>query len=196
MPRKTYPRPGHSATGPACLPGKTPRPVDSVDVEVAIIPRRVSRRHFPGQRIYVRTERYSGGASIDVVWIDAPSLVQVEPLLEPYRGADFDDMCDLKIYRDAVVVDDDGRLERVRYGADFIFSKREASREARAEVLAWLAEELGEPIEELKLYPFRYLRERDTLARDGGHGTWGSTLPEQVFQAREFPRSKARPRYL
>ncbi len=194
MPRKTYPRPGHSATGSAFLPGKTPRPIDTV--EVAKILRRVLKRHFPGQRFYVRSERYSGGSSIDVSWVDGPRVAQVEPLLEPYRGADFDGMRDLKTYRDVLVVDDDGRLERVRYGADFIFSKREASREARAEVLAWLAEELGEPIEELKLYPFRYLRERDTLARDGGHGTLGSTLPEQVFQAREFPRSKARPLYL
>ncbi len=194
MPPETYPTEGHSVTGPAFVPGKTPRRIDTV--EVAKILRRVLKRHFPGQRFYVRSERYSGGSSIDVSWVDGPRVAQVEPLLQLYRGADFDGMRDLKTYRDALVVDDDGTLECVRYGADFIFSKREASREARAEVLAWLAEELGEPIEELKLYPFRYLRERDTLARDGGHGTWGSTLPEQVFQAREFPRSKARPRYL
>ncbi len=165
MPRKTYPRPGHSATGSAFLPGKKPRLFDSV--EVARIPRRVLKRHFAGQKFCVRTERYSGGSSIDVVvWTDGPTVAQVEPFFEPYRGADFDGMRDLKTYRDALVVDDDGRLERVRYGADFIFSKREASAEARAQVLAWLAEELGEPIEELKLYRASYLRERDALAHE------------------------------
>ncbi len=165
MPRKTYPRPGHSATGPAFLPGKKPRLFDSV--EVARIPRRVLKRHFAGQELCVRTERYSGGSSIDVVvWTDRPALAQVEPLLEPYRGADFDGMRDLKTYRDAVVVDDDDRFERVRYGANFIVRKREASREAGAEVLAWLSAELGEPIEELKLYRASYLRERDAIAHE------------------------------
>ena len=119
MPRRAYSSPGHSATGPAFLPGKTPRHIEVT--EVARILRRVLKRHFPGQKFYVRTEHDSGGSSIDVVWTHGPTLVQVEPLLEPYRGADFDDMRDLKTYRDAVVVDAGGRLERVRYGADFIF---------------------------------------------------------------------------
>ncbi len=164
MPRKTYPRPGHSATGPAGLPGKTPRLNDSV--EVAKIPRRVLKRHFAGQKFYVGTERYSGGSSIDVARTDGPTVAQFEPFFEPYRGADFDGMRDLRTYRDAVVVDDDDRFERVRYGADFIVGKREAYGEARAEVLAWLSEELGEPIEELKLYRASYLRERDALAHE------------------------------
>ncbi len=164
MPRKTYPRPGHSATGSAFLPGKTPRLNDSV--EVAKIPRWVSKRHFAGQELCVRTERYSGGSSIDVARTDGPTPAQVEPLIEPYRGADFDGMRDLKTYRDAVVVDDDGRFERVRYGANFIVRKREASREARAEILAWLSDAFVEPIEELKLYRASYLRERDALAHE------------------------------
>ncbi len=164
MPRKTYPRPGHSATGPAFLPGKKPRLFDSV--EVAKILRRVLKRHFAGQRFHVRTERSSGGSSIDVAQTDGPTVAQVEPFFEPYRGADFDGMRDLRTYRDAVVVDDDDRFERVRYGADFIVGKREAYGEARAEVLAWLSEELGEPIEELKLYRASYLRERDALAHE------------------------------
>jgi hypothetical protein len=160
MPRKTYPRPGHSATGPAFLPGKTPRLVDSV--EVAEILRRVSKRHFAGQKFCVRKERYSDDSSIDVVWTDGPALAQVEP----HRGADFDGMRDLKTYRDAVVVGDDGTIERVRYGADVIFRKREASGEAGADVLARLSDELGEPVEELKLYPASYLRERDAFAHE------------------------------
>ncbi len=164
MPRKTYPRPGHSATGPAFLPGKPPRLIEAA--EVAKIPRRVLKRHFAGQKFCVRTERYSGGSSIDVARTDGPAVAQVEPLLEPYRGADFDGMRDLKTYRDAVVVDVDRRFRRVRYGADFLVGKREAYGEARAEVLAWLSEEFGEPIEELKLYPASYLRERDALAHE------------------------------
>ncbi len=140
MPRRTYPCPGHSATGPAFLPGKTPRPIDTV--EVATIVRGVSRRPFPGQRIYVPTERYSGGSSTDVVSTDGPTVAEVEHPLEPYRGAVPDGMADLKTYRDAVVVvDDDGRFERVRCGADFISGKREASREVRAQILA--GESLG-----------------------------------------------------
>ncbi len=150
MPRKTYPRPGHSATGLAFLPGKTPRFIDSV--EVATIPRRVSKRHFAGQKFYVGTERYSGGSAIDVARTDSPALAQVEPLVEPYRGADFDGMRDLKTYRDAVAMDDDVQFERVHHGADFISRK--------------LSDEFGEPIEELKLYRASYLRERDAFAHE------------------------------
>ncbi len=160
MPRRTYPRPGYSATGHAFLPGKPPRLIDSV--EVAKIPRRVLKRHFAGQKFYVGTERYSGGSLIDVSWVDGLGVTQVAP----YRGADFDGMRDLKTYRDAGGVDVDRRFRRVRYGADFIVGKREASGEARAEVLAWLSEELGELVEELKLYRASYLRERDALAHE------------------------------
>ncbi len=189
MPRKTYPRPGYSATGLAFLPGKPPRLNDSV--EVAKIPRRVSKRHFAGQKFCGRTERSSGGSSIDVVWIDDPALAQVEPLIEPYRGADFDGMRDLKTYRDAVVVGDDGTIERVRYGADVIFRKREATVEARAQVLTWLSDELGEPIEELKLYAVSSLRERDALAHESVRdddsrrsGEFLGTRPPLEFQTR------------
>ena len=62
MPRRAYPSPGHSAMGPAFLPGKTPRFIEAPTV--AKILRRVLRRCFPGQKFYVRTERYSGGSSI------------------------------------------------------------------------------------------------------------------------------------
>ena len=82
MPRKAYPSPGQFATGPAFLPGKTPRLIDAV--EVAKILRRVLRRHFAGQKFYVRSEHYSGGSSIDVVWTDGPTVAQVGPRLEPY----------------------------------------------------------------------------------------------------------------
>ncbi len=163
MPRKTYPRPGYSATGHAFLPGKPPRLIDSVEVAKTLY--RVLKRHFAAQKFYVCTERYSGGSSIDVARTDGPAVAQVEPFFEPYRGADFDGMRDLKIYR-AVVVDDDGQFERVCYGADFIVREREASGEAHAQLLAWLSEELGESIEELKLYRASYLRERDALAQE------------------------------
>ncbi len=114
MPRKTYPHPGHSATGSAFLPGKTPRLIVDT-VEVAKILRRVLKRHFPGEKFYVRSERYSGGSSIDVVWSDGPpTLALVELLLEPDRGVDFDAMRDLKSYGDAVVVDDDGQSLETR----------------------------------------------------------------------------------
>ncbi len=75
-------------------------------------------------------------------------------------------MRDLKTYRDAVVVGDEGTFERVRYGADFISRRREVSPEAHAQVLACLSEELGELVEELKLYPVSYGRERDALAHE------------------------------
>ena len=156
-----------------------------------MIPRRVSKRHFAGQKFCVRTARYSGGSSIDVARTDGPTVAQVEPFFEPYRGADFDGMRDLRTYRDAVVVDVDRRFRRVRYGADFISRKREASREARAQFLAWLSDELGESIEELKLYAVSSLRERDALAHESVRdddsrrsGEFLGTRPPLEFQTR------------
>jgi hypothetical protein len=62
---------------------------------------------------------YSGGASIDVSYTDGPSASQVEAVAQAFQGAYFDGMTD---YKGSNYNTLDGQA--VRFGADFIFVKR------------------------------------------------------------------------
>ena len=109
---------------------------------------------FPGIKFSVRSETYSGGASITVSWTDGPRTPEVEAITRRLEGADFDGMIDLKSYRSHWLTAD-GRLtlahiqgsegsggcipqerypassisaaEEVHLGADFIFCNRHIS---------------------------------------------------------------------
>lgn len=57
---------------------------------------------FPGVKFAVRSERYSGGDSINVGWTDGPTSEQVESIIKRYQGGSFDGMTDCYNYeRDA-----------------------------------------------------------------------------------------------
>lgn len=77
---------------------------------------------FPLTKFSVRLSRYAGGSSIDVKWIDGPSVAEVNRIAGKYKGADFDGSIDLKTYHD-------GELngERVHFGADFVQCQRQYS---------------------------------------------------------------------
>jgi Large polyvalent protein associated domain 29 len=110
-------------------------------VEVAKMVRAELRREFPGVTFRVRSRRYSMGCSIDVSWTDGPTSRQVEGLVGPMQGADFDGMVDLKTYRDpTLVAKDDGSYELRKYGVDYIMCHRSES----AAVLRKLAHEVAE----------------------------------------------------
>lgn len=64
--------------------------------EVAKMLRPQLKRVFPGVKFSVRIERYSGGSSIDVRWIDGPTVEQVEQVSHAFQGARFDGMIDLQ----------------------------------------------------------------------------------------------------
>lgn len=104
---------------------------------------------FPGIKFYVRSETYSGGASIHITWIDGPSTKAVDRVVKPYEGANFDGMIDLKTYVTHWLMPDgtiaikhaegtqdargylpeiknekpEGAVE-VHFGADYIFTNR------------------------------------------------------------------------
>jgi hypothetical protein len=63
----------------------------------------------------------------------------VDEEIQGYRGADFDGMIDLKTYRPAMIVDG----EKVKSGADFIFTERAASESHWARVAALVAKRFG-----------------------------------------------------
>lgn len=64
--------------------------------ETAKLVRQALKANFPQVRFSVRSNTYSGGASIDVHWTDGPTEDQVDAVAGRYEGAGFDGMIDLK----------------------------------------------------------------------------------------------------
>lgn len=64
--------------------------------ETAKLIRKQLSQKFPGVKFSVRSQTYSMGASIDVGWTLGPTKKQVEAVTEPFAGAGFDGMIDLK----------------------------------------------------------------------------------------------------
>jgi hypothetical protein len=90
--------------------------------ETAKLVRKALGESFPGVKFSVRSSVYSGGASIDVAWVDGPNAKQVEAVAGVFKGAYFDGMIDYKGSCYNMLAG-----ERVRFGADFIFCHRSNS---------------------------------------------------------------------
>lgn len=89
--------------------------------------RKTLKAAFPGTKFSVRCSKYSGGASIDVRWIDGPTRNQVDAVIGFYQGSKFDAMIDLKSYVTQEVVLADGSKARVHYGSDYVHTARDLS---------------------------------------------------------------------
>ena len=66
--------------------------------ETALLVRERLKQEFPGIRFSVCSKSYAGGSSIHVGWTDGPTQREVEKITDPYEGAGFDGMIDLKYY--------------------------------------------------------------------------------------------------
>lgn len=123
--------------------------------ETAKLIRKALKGKFPGQKFYVRSKTYSGGASITIKWIDGPTKDEVNPVVQLFSGADFDGMIDLKVYNDSWLLPDGSvevasssgtegsggfipkienpkphpDAELVYFGANYIFTERSFSKE-------------------------------------------------------------------
>lgn len=91
--------------------------------ETAKLVRQALKEAFPKTKFSVRSNNYSGGASIDVTWTDGPFTQAVESVAKRFEGATFDGMIDLKSYHSSYIGTEQG-LEEVRFGADFVFCRR------------------------------------------------------------------------
>jgi hypothetical protein len=87
--------------------------------ETAKLVRQVLKLAFPGTKFSVRSNVYSGGASIDINWVGGPDEKTVKSAVSIFQGATFDGMIDLKEYN---TLDLNG--EKISFGADFIFCTR------------------------------------------------------------------------
>ncbi len=93
--------------------------------ETAKLVRQALRESFPGMKFSVRSQTYSGGASIHISWTDGPNSAQVEAIVDTFKAAYFDGSID---YQGSIHHMLDG--QQVHFGADFIFCRREHSDEA------------------------------------------------------------------
>ncbi len=87
----------------------------------------------------VRSDTYAGGASIEVHWLDGPTVAEVEAVVKRFEGASFDALTDLKTYRAPI----EWRGEMVHSGADWIFCKRHIGPDLMAQAVAQVKARYG-----------------------------------------------------
>jgi hypothetical protein len=63
--------------------------------ETARLIRAALKSAFPGVKFSVRSEKYSGGCSVDVSWIDGPTVKEVDAVAGMFEGKRFDGMIDM-----------------------------------------------------------------------------------------------------
>lgn len=95
---------------------------------------------FPGVKFSIRSERYSGGNSIDVAWTDGPTSRQVDAIIRKYQGGSFDGMTDCYTHDRSVFNDLFGR-------AKYVFTRRSYTDSAVKAAIDRVAAQYGaEPI--------------------------------------------------
>lgn len=95
--------------------------------DTAKLVREALKMAFPNIKFSVRSSQYSGGASIDVSWVDGPREQAVEQVAKVFEGSTFDGMIDLKSYHTSTLVNEDGTTRTVHFGADYVFCRREVT---------------------------------------------------------------------
>lgn len=105
--------------------------------DTAKLIRKALKARFPGQKFSVQTDKYSGGATINVLWTDGPGEQAVKDVTADFEGGQLDSTGDFTV---PVTQKKDG--QRIRYGARHIWAERSVSEEAykaiEPEVLAAL----------------------------------------------------------
>ena len=130
----------------------SPRYISCVDTAKMI--RKVLKLKFPKTKFFVRSSQYAGGASIDIDWIDGPTIYDVGEVTQNYAGSGFDPMIDLRFSYNAYLMPDNELIaietngtygsmgtypsitavnippeaEKVHFMADHVFTKRAHSR--------------------------------------------------------------------
>ena len=115
--------------------------------------RKTLKNQFPTVKFSVRSDKYSGGSSINVSYTDGPFAREVEAVVKFYEGAKFDGMTDCKDYQTALMIlEGDETPTEVSFGADYVFVNRRTSAEYDAELIEKFEEISGEKYESEKSY--------------------------------------------
>lgn len=91
-------------------------------VDTAKLVRAALKESFAGVKFSVTSDSYAGGASINIKYTDGPAESQVKAVISNFEGSYFDGMID---YKGSCYANLNG--EEVKFGADFIFIKRNYS---------------------------------------------------------------------
>jgi len=123
--------------------------------DTAKLIRKALKARFPSQKFSVRSDQYSGGASIDVSWTDGPTEKLVESIVGRFAGSTFDGMQDLKEYHHSEVTTELRMLAKrakvelpgdpVHFGADFVFTRRKFTPSFLERVIAEIGERFHTP---------------------------------------------------
>lgn len=116
--------------------------------ETATFVREALKKAYPAHKFSVRSKTYSGGASIDIRWVDGLTEYEVNQVVSRFSGATFDGMQDLKEY----VSHEDENGADVHYGADFIFCNRDYSRDVTQKLAEQIAKFEGIELPEMNKY--------------------------------------------
>lgn len=97
--------------------------------ETAALVRQQLAACFPGQKFSVRSDTYSGGASVRVRWTDGPTEKDVDRAVARYENSWFDGMQDLRHYHDETLVTLPGQQLPVPvvFGANYVTTSRDLS---------------------------------------------------------------------
>lgn len=165
------------------------RRIDIVDV--AKLVRAKLKATYPTVKFSVKSERYAGGSSIDVSWVDGPTTKETEALIGMYHGATFDGMIDLKSHHDTT---DPDTGELVHYGNDYIFCHRSYSKDALESIWQSTCEKYGVSPDKATLknehdhwyYKFEYDRNRGY--REDYQSLFNITASDTSFCAAQPPQ--------
>ena len=115
--------------------------------------RKALKNSFPSTKFSVRSHSYSGGSSIHISWIDGPMESEVDAISKFYQGASFDGMTDMKDYHNSLIIlEGDDLPTEVHFGADFVFTNREVSKEYKANLIAKFEEISGKEYNDNETY--------------------------------------------
>ena len=97
--------------------------------ETAKLIRADLKANYPLTKFSVKSDTYSGGASIRIRWTDGETVEEIERLVKKYEGASFDGMIDLKSYNEPTLMAFAGQETPVlvSFGADYVFTDRDLS---------------------------------------------------------------------
>lgn len=137
--------------------------------DTAKLIRKQLKQRWPDVRFSVRSDKYAGGASIDIRWTDGPTEPVVDRIVKGYAGARFDGMIDMATYvsswleedgtahtahdvgtagqkgsRDEFISDPQtGGARLVHFGADYVFCTRTESAEHIENCTAYVERDAG-----------------------------------------------------
>jgi hypothetical protein len=86
--------------------------------ETAKLVRAALKKNFPGVKFSVRSDVYSGGASIDVGWVLGPTTKEVNHIAGQYSSASFDGMIDMEVHYDHWLLPDGSAQVRSTPGTE------------------------------------------------------------------------------